>query len=546
MDGVAAVGVSLLYARQDHVHPIDTSRAPLNSPAFTGVPTAPTAAPGDSTTEIATTAFVTTADNLKANIASPTFTGTPAAPTAGAGTNTTQLATTAFVGTANNFLQSGTGATTRTMQDKARDFVSVKDFGAVGDGSTDDTTAIQNAIDSLPNGGGIVLFPVGNYRITSTLTVGNGTASVVSTKRGVILRGMGVPNTPTGVPSLNGYTDTTGPKITWAGAASTSMVVFQGPLQGWGVQNLFLDGASITGVTGLGVSSAQFGDSSNLTIQNCFTGIFSTTNPLGGYTGVGNVDCLRNNWTNISVLVPALTGAKGILLTGDAGGTSNTDYNTFTNTFIRSPAAATNFGLYLGVCDSNSFHNIAISMAGGTAIEFDYSISSNFPLSNNFYSYECGAATPYAVLGSPGGAATPNRFYGWIQANSATAPTVTNTEAAEGPWIAYTPTLTAGAGTFTTASATGRYKQIGKTVHFRVQITITTVGTGTLPVFTLPVTPFEIANVVVHGNDRGVSGKAVTGRSAGGATTIGVTFYDGTNPSVNGAIFGLSGVFEAA
>ena len=36
----------------------------------------------------------------KANIASPTFTGTPAAPTATAGTNTTQIATTAFVTTA--------------------------------------------------------------------------------------------------------------------------------------------------------------------------------------------------------------------------------------------------------------------------------------------------------------------------------------------------------------------------------------------------------------------------------------------------------------
>jgi hypothetical protein len=67
-----------------------------------GVPTAVTAAPGTSTTQIATTAFVTTADNLKANLASPTFTGVPAAPTAAALTNTTQLATTAFVTTADN------------------------------------------------------------------------------------------------------------------------------------------------------------------------------------------------------------------------------------------------------------------------------------------------------------------------------------------------------------------------------------------------------------------------------------------------------------
>ena len=36
MDGTAAVGTSLRYARQDHVHPSDTSRAPLAPPTFTG------------------------------------------------------------------------------------------------------------------------------------------------------------------------------------------------------------------------------------------------------------------------------------------------------------------------------------------------------------------------------------------------------------------------------------------------------------------------------------------------------------------------------
>ncbi len=57
---------------------------------------------GTNTSQVATTAFVTTANNLKANIASPLFTGIPAAPTAAATTNTTQLATTAFVATANS------------------------------------------------------------------------------------------------------------------------------------------------------------------------------------------------------------------------------------------------------------------------------------------------------------------------------------------------------------------------------------------------------------------------------------------------------------
>jgi hypothetical protein len=58
MNGAAAVGTSLRYARQDHVHPTDTTRAPLASPAFTGTPTAPTAATGTNTTQIATTAYV--------------------------------------------------------------------------------------------------------------------------------------------------------------------------------------------------------------------------------------------------------------------------------------------------------------------------------------------------------------------------------------------------------------------------------------------------------------------------------------------------------
>lgn len=111
MDGTAAVGTSTRYARADHVHASDTSRAPLASPALTGTPTAPTAAGGTNTTQIATTAFVrgevtslvnsapaaldtlselatalgndanfsTTVTNsiaTKANTASPTFTGT--------------------------------------------------------------------------------------------------------------------------------------------------------------------------------------------------------------------------------------------------------------------------------------------------------------------------------------------------------------------------------------------------------------------------------------------------------------------------------------
>lgn len=56
--GTAAVGTSTKYAREDHRHPADPTRAPSASPVFTGDPRAPTPAPGDNDTSIATTAFV--------------------------------------------------------------------------------------------------------------------------------------------------------------------------------------------------------------------------------------------------------------------------------------------------------------------------------------------------------------------------------------------------------------------------------------------------------------------------------------------------------
>lgn len=58
MDGTASTGTAKRFALQDHVHPSDTTKAPLASPAFTGTPTAPTATTGTSTTQIATTEFV--------------------------------------------------------------------------------------------------------------------------------------------------------------------------------------------------------------------------------------------------------------------------------------------------------------------------------------------------------------------------------------------------------------------------------------------------------------------------------------------------------
>ena len=59
------------------------------------------------------------------------------------------------------FLQSGLGATERSVQSKLRDIKNARDFGAVADGMTNNTSAVQSAINSLGVYGGTVYIPDG-------------------------------------------------------------------------------------------------------------------------------------------------------------------------------------------------------------------------------------------------------------------------------------------------------------------------------------------------------------------------------------------------
>ena len=86
-----------------------------------------------------------------------------------------------------------TGAVNRAINLKLSEFVSVKDFGAVGDGTTDDTSAFTNAIASLGSIGGKIYVPAGNYKVTSTIYLTSGVSligdgyynAVSSTREGV-------------------------------------------------------------------------------------------------------------------------------------------------------------------------------------------------------------------------------------------------------------------------------------------------------------------------------------------------------------------------
>src|SRR5580658_5750092 len=74
----------------------------------------------------------------------------------------------------------------------ARAQFNVRSFGAVGDGKTRDTTAVQKALDACAvNGGGEVLFPAGDYLIGS---IQIGTRTILRLDKQSILRGTPDPN----------------------------------------------------------------------------------------------------------------------------------------------------------------------------------------------------------------------------------------------------------------------------------------------------------------------------------------------------------------
>lgn len=133
--------------------------------------------------------------------------------------------------TAINFLQSGTGAVQRTGQAKLRDYISIKDFGAVGDGVTDDAPAINAALTAsltalagrdvyIPGSGAVylcgstIVVPLGSRlvgdgpRSSSRLKKGfNGTLITLddgSALDGVSLDGNGVAYTGKGIEHIGG------------------------------------------------------------------------------------------------------------------------------------------------------------------------------------------------------------------------------------------------------------------------------------------------------------------------------------------------------
>lgn len=150
------------------------------------------------------------------------------------------------------YTRGGVSAVARTVQNRLRDFVSVKDFGAVGDGTADDTAAIQAAILATSNDTTLV-FPNGNYRYTAALTI----PSNITIKGSG--RNFGCTFTPDGCAAFN----------------------FDGSLYGGGwvfrvrVQDILINASSMTGPEGIRIKQAYNIEFDNVFLYNVQSGVTS-------------------------------------------------------------------------------------------------------------------------------------------------------------------------------------------------------------------------------------------------------------------------------
>lgn len=168
-----------------------------------------------------------------------------------------------------------------------------KSYGAIGNGTADDTAAIQAAIDAAAVSGGRVYLPAGRYKLTTALVpkakvaiygAGPGKSVLLPTGEICAIRGFGGYGAPIYDMAFEDF-EIDGANQSLAGAYSSSTV--KGIYIEWMkrviFRNLYIHH---TGATGLGVDFIQEGLIENVVVTNCGR-LNDGTQPGGSGIGVG-------------------------------------------------------------------------------------------------------------------------------------------------------------------------------------------------------------------------------------------------------------------
>lgn len=505
------------------------------------------------------------------------------------------------LGPSNSYLAPFTGAVARTETAKLSDTVSVKDFGAVGDGITNDAAAIILAVAS----GRRVLFPAGIYLISFPLTF--------TSKTDFALEGDGASVTTIKL---------------GAGSFASSPVTFTTCAR-FSVTGITFDQSKNASLTTNTLPLVIAISSTDVEFRNCrfveHTYIALCLNSCQRFRVEGNYgyrDALANTLNynlNISSSISAsgpgfISGNhfvnSGMIAVGvDIHITGNFcegfGYGAAISTIGQT--GATFYGRYLvdgnecsgGVGrDSDGFMVCGMEIAGTYSVISNNHVHTNAGEGIRVFAYQSivsgnivynngnggdgtftqGAIVPCYSTATYSGSyslitgnicfdtGVGSQLYGYAeQSSSLVGMTVRDNKLAQnvtGPVllaggvniyefetaIAYTPTIAASVGTITAGACGGRYLRRGKLVFFTATCNITANGTGSATiVITLPLAAAAgIETVVVYGRGLLVSGALLQGIITAGASTVTVITYAGLYPGATGEAIAVSGSYLIA
>jgi hypothetical protein len=355
---------------------------------------------------------------------------------------------------------------TDTSRFRGAGIYNVLDYGATGNGTADDTTYLQAAIDAAEAaGGGLVYFPKGTYKITSglTMTVAVSMAGQGSDFTNFIKYPTASLQNPISV-------------IKWGTTGAGTILTVTGILGGMSWRDLAFSGEGYA-TNGIQMDRVQKSTFSNIKVEKCLSyGILLY--PQSSEEANGQ-NCMFNHFNDICVI----GCGQGIKLTGTKSGGVLWG-NCCHNTFINLELSNTSTNLYLEICDNNNFYGVWTN--GGASAELLADAICNY-----FYSLQ---GVPVTYAGSN------NTVYAYSRDNGQALPTIASGSKLVNFWAPWTSTFTWTTGTPSTFSKITRYVQIERIVHFTVSF-VTTDGNGATGLtFTLPVTPYSSTYLYTQAN----------------------------------------------
>ena len=504
-----------------------------------------------------------------------------------------------------SYTPSGTGAVPTNVQAKLRETVSVKDFGAVGDGTTDDTTAIQAAITWAVSAGKTVYVPAGTY-LCGTLVVASGMKLVGESSKTAIIKAKnslnaglitssGVENNDIYIQSLrfdgNSANNTSGDTIKIVGAKPTIIDIQVinsagtaittdwnaatqsnrvGGAEGY-FQNIAIDSSQHSGWVHNGPSDSEFD-----AIIIADAGLATTLNYYGiQFNATGRCNNIHAYNRNATVNIPIagchvnVGGTGGMNFTNcnfESGGNAllcPSSGNTFQNCSFYAPGGAFCIGL-------SGNNNVISGVIGGGYRSFNQNYGGIY-LSGQWNNINLTSLCPVSPAPAYGLTQGIIQFASGENSNIVNitgyndygvsvvgTPNATDqvrifVQGAAGysyssdfpvAWKSYTPTVTTVTGTITSYTATGRYKVSGKTCFVELNIVITNNGTGAGQILTtLPFTSSN-TNYVICGREIVATGVALTGTVNSSSSSLSVCKYDNSYPGGSGYTLTLTGVYE--